>query len=308
MKKLHQKLVETKRKERKAQKGDITKMGNEKKDEQDELKYNLNTFEKSNCQKVYDLFFGYYKNLYNIGEDLSKLTSEELNDDIILPAKKIFYLGKNYGIIDNEDIIGHKEDLLWLHEFYFIIKKVENCEKEKKNLEKTFISFKRLYNTYASDHMDGEGIDLLLEVFKNITHQYETINIHIEIFLTNLKMEKEQLDVLKYILKENNSKFYKDLFPIFDEIFSGEIENKFKFRETNSEHYYGFLSEDFKEENDDRVKNVDDLQEMLFYYFETKIMKVLNEKQNNYQNNNQNNNQNYLESIAEYFRNFIYYL
>ena len=343
IKKNIQKLVETKRKERKAEKGDITKIGNDKKEKKivnktliinpkeekipqnmkkleakilsDDLKYNLNTFEKSNCQKVYDLFFGYYKNLFNIGEDLSKLTSEELNDDIILPAKKNFYLGKNYGIIDNEDIIGHKEDLLWLHEFYFIIKKVENCEKEKKNLEKTFISFKRLYNTYASDHMDGEGIDLLLEVFKNITHQYETINIHIEIFLTNLKMETEKKDVLNYILNENNSKFYKDLFPIFDEVFSVEIGNKFNFRDTKSENYYAFPSKEFKEVNDNCVKN-EDLQEMLFFYFETKIMKELNEKQEENQKyienirekQKQKDNQNYLESIAEHFRNILNHL
>ena len=327
IKKNIQNLVKINRKGRKPEKSIITKINTQKKEKEianktliikrlenkipemkkkleikslfDQLKYNLNIFEKSNSEEVYNLFFKFYIELYNIGEDLSKLTSEEINDDIINLANKIFYLGKNCGIIDNEEIKRYKEDILWLHEYNYMIKKVENFKGEKKNYVKTFASFQKLYNNYKNNEIDVGGIvNLLDDVFKNIIHKYEEVNIYIEIFLTNLKMKTKKNELLNYILGEGNSKFYKDLFPIFDEIFSGEIENKFKFRETKSEHYYGFLSEDFKEDNDDHVKNVDDLQEMLFYYFETKIMKVLKEKQNNYQNNNQNNNQNYLESIA----------
>ena len=177
---------------------------------------------------------------------------------------------------------------------------IEIFKKEKKNFENVFKAFKKIYNTYQNEFSEIRNLNALLKDLKGIMDKYGTNYIYIEIFLTNFEMKRRKKELLNYILNKKKSILYGDLFPIFDEIFSGEIENKFKFRDTKSKHYYGFLSETYQVVNDKCVSNEDNLGEMLFFYFETKIMNDLNKKQEE--------NQNYLESIAEYFRNFLDYL
>jgi len=86
--------------------------------------------------------------------------------------------------------------------------------------------------------------------------------------------------LLTFMLDEKYSFLYGDMFPIFDKIFSEEIKEKFKFINTKDLNYYEFNSEEFSEINNlCRNNQKDDLGEMLFFYFESKIMNELNKNQ-----------------------------
>ena len=289
-----EKLQETIQKEKEINKiSEIKNLSNQ-------LLFNFNISENSNVKNLYESFFNFYKNLYDIGEDLSKLTLEEITNDIIYFANKFFYLGKNFGIIDNNQMNEYKEDILLLHAFNFMMKIIGIFKKEKKNYEETFLAFKKLYNINQNNMIDVEALNNLLEALKDILPKYGTNYIYIEIYLTNLEMKCKKREILNYLLDKNNSKFYGDLFPILDNIFSNEIITKFNFKDTKSEHYFEFISELFKEVNDNCSNNEDGLGEMLFFYFESKIMNELTIKQEE--------NQKYIEHIAEHFRNYVDFL
>ena len=183
---------------------------------------------------------------------------------------------------------------------------IEIFKKEKKNFENVFKAFKKIYNTYQNEFSEIRNLNALLKGLKGIMDKYGTNYIYIEIFLTNFEMKRRKKELLNYILNKKNSILYGDLFPILDKIFADEIIyklnklNKLNFKDTNSAHYFDFISETYQVVNDKCVSNEDNLGEMLFFYFETKIMNDLNKKQEE--------NQKYIENISEHFRNYLEHL
>ena len=259
-----------------------------------ELLYNFNIIENSD-NKLYESYINFYREFYNIGINLSQLSLEEINDNLIPLSYKYFYLGKNLGIIDNTE---NKDDIPFLQEFNFMLQIIELFKKEKSNYVTFFMAFKEIYNNCQQNNLDKGELNSLLEVLKNIIPKYGTNYIYIEIFLMNFEMKCSKMMLLTFMLDEKYSFLYGDMFPIFDKIFSEEIKEKFKFINTKDLNYYEFNSEEFSEINNlCRNNQKDDLGEMLFFYFESEIMNQLNK--------NQKKNPRYIESKNEQLKNFV---
>ena len=112
-------------------------------------------------------------------------------------------------------------------------------------------------------------------------------------------MKSPKKEVLKYILDTNNQ-LYGDMLPILDIIFSQEIKEKLNFGDTKKNFYFEFNSSVFEEINIHCLKNRDSLGELIFFYFENKIMNELDkaQKEDVY----------YISKKAKHFRNFVSYL
>ena len=114
------------------------------------------------------------------------------------------------------------------------------------------------------------------------------------------------------MLDKKNNELFGDLFPILDDIFSNEIEEKFKFKDiqnANNKNYFQFNSEIFSEINN-KIENKDTLGQILFFYFENKIMNELDKKQKERENQKQkeNDQRSYIERNLENFRYYLEFL
>ena len=247
----------------------------------EELLYNSYLFENNQENILYSSFFDFYEKLYGIGINLGKLSKQEITNLIISNSNKFYYIGKNLGIIDDNKNNKSLDDILFLQQFNFIIHIIEIYKKSTKiNYVKAFASVKNMFENNRQNKFDEEELDNLMGVLKEFIPNYETNYIYIEIFLMNLE-KKNKKDLVKYMLDKKNDKLYEDMFPIFDNIFSQDINKKIAFRniEENA-NYFEFISEVIDEIKIIYKKNKDiNLGEMIFFYFENKMMNELNKKQ-----------------------------
>ena len=246
---------------------------NETKKLSDEILYNSNWNEKLNENKLNKLFFKFYEKIFNIGDKLEQISLREINDDIVSLFKKIFYLETNLGIINDNSLL--------MQEFIFVINIIDFYKKkEKNNYINIFSTFNKIYTSLnlLDNEPDQNFLDLkiLVKTMKEILPEYNTDYVYIEIFLINFEMKIKKIEIVKYLLdKELKSEKYGELFPILDNLFSVELKEKFKFNDTKTENYYQFNSEIFSEINSKCEESKDSLEEMLFFYFESKIMEEL---------------------------------
>ena len=247
----------------------------------EDLLYNSYLFENNQENILYSSFFDFYEKLYGIGINLGKLSKQEITNLIISNSNKLYYIGKNLGIIDDNKNNKSLDDILFLQQFNFIIHIIEIYKKSTKiNYVKAFASVKNMFENNRQNKFDEEELDNLMGVLKEFIPNYETNYIYIEIFLMNLE-KKNKKDLVKYMLDKKNDKLYEDMFPIFDNIFSQDINKKIAFRniEENA-NYFEFISEVIDEIKIIYKKNKDiNLGEMIFFYFENKMMNELNKKQ-----------------------------
>ena len=278
-----------------------------------EILYNSIIFENNKDHGLYTLFFQFYTELFKIGLNLAIFNQKEIVSDFIYPSKKVFYIGKNLGIIDNNQMNANKDDLLLIKEFNFVINIIKTFGKIlKKNYVSIFTVFEKLLAENHKQDMDIEDLDNLLKVLKEIISKYDTNYIYIVIFLINLKMINNKKELLNYMLDKKNNELFGDLFPILDDIFSNEIEEKFKFKDiqnANNKNYFQFNSEIFSEINN-KIENKDTLGQILFFYFENKIMNELDKKQKERENQKQkeNDQRSYIERNLENFRYYLEFL
>ena len=156
----------------------------------DEIFYNSCILENNEQNKFNNLFFDFYFKLFNIGINFAQLSLQEITNDIIYLSKKNFYIGKNFGIIDNIQIYDKKDTLL-LQEFIFIIHSIEVFGKnEKKNYVKIFMEFKKIFNNMKQNVFDDKQLNNIIEVLKDIIPKYNTNYIYIEIFLKKILKSK----------------------------------------------------------------------------------------------------------------------
>ena len=268
-----------------------------------EILYYSKIFENNSYHDhaLYSLFFQFYAELFKIGINSANFTLDEIVNDIIYPSNIIFYIGKNLGIIDNIQTSQNKDDLLLIKEFHFVkyIKLYRKITKE--NYVNTFIIFEKLFSDFQQNLMDIEDLDYLFHFLKEIIFKYDTNYIYIEIFLLNLEMINIKKEVLNYILDKTNIELFGDLFPILDKIFYDAINDKFSFRGIqNNKNYFQFNSDIFSEINNNCIKNEDTLGEMVFFYFENKVMNELNKKEKE--------ERNYIERNIENLRYYLQFL
>ena len=145
-----------------------------------------------------------------------------------------------------------------------------------------------------------------MKVLKEIIFKYDTNYIYVEIFLINLEMIEKKRELINYMLNKKNIELFGDLFPMLDNIFSKTIKDKFDFKgiqdNNNNKNYFQFNSDIFYEINNNCIINENSLGELLFFYFENKIMNELNKKQK------EKEKENYFERNAENFRYYIDFL
>ena len=258
----------------------------------DEILYNSNLIENNNEKDLNKLFLDFYEKIFNIGEKLEQLSLKEIYNDIVSLFKKIFNLEKNIGIAN--------DDILVIEEFIFVINIIDFYKKfEIVNYKNTFSVFKKIYNNAKQNFMDEGDVKILVKTLKEIIPEYNTDYIYIEIFLINLEMNIKKEEIVKYILNEEiKPENYGELFPILDNLFSLDLKEKFKFNQTKSENYFQFNSEIFSEINYKCKLSKNSLGEMLFFYFESKIMEELTK--NKEKNKNDKNMYEYLKDFIDY--------
>ena len=264
-----------------------------------EILYYSRIFENNENHGLFENFFLFYDELFKLGINLAVLTQNEIVNYIIPLSNKYFYLGKNLGIIDN----NQKNDdlLLLLKEFNFIIDIIEVFGKvSKKNYVNAFDVFKNIFKNSQENKLDIGDLVNIFEYLNDIKYELKNY-IYIEIFLINLDiMKNNKKELLTYIL-DKNTKLVGDLFPILENIFFDDIDKKLNFTNIqNNPNYFQFNSDVFGEIN--KHINEDSLGEMIFFYFENKIMKELNARLN------QNENINYLSRNLDNFRYYVEFL
>ena len=287
--------------------------GNENKKEINQLKEKIKIlssevfyysciFENKNGHDLYKYFFQFYTELFKIGINLAKLSLNEIANDVVSLSNKIFNIGKNLDIIDNNQLNEYKYDLLLIKEFNFVIDLLESFGKiSKTNYVNIFILFEKIFNDSQQYGLDKEDFVNLLNALKDIIGKYETNYIYIEIFLINFEIINKKTQILNYIFDKKNINLFEGMLPILNKIFSNDITEKLNFKDIQyNKYYFQFRTDVFYEINNNCIINEDSLGEMVFFYFENKIMNEFEKREKE--------DGNFIEKNIDNFRYYVEFL
>jgi len=234
----------------------------------------IKTNEKNN---LYTKYIDLYLKIFEINYGFAKLSNKEFFDEVIPLLNSIYINGISLGLMDDIQN-NNKKELILISEFIDINEAFLRRKQSKGLFIKLMDAFNELYK--VKDSKDLQILEYLDNVFTLINEniKYKNgINLLIELLIKeNKKLEKSK-DFFGFILK--HKMLYKDLAPIINEILKEDLAPNFRF-----EGDIKFKNELFNKMSETCKDNID-FEEMILYYFETKIINILNEKYNKVKGN-----------------------
>ena len=228
-------------------------------------------------QKFNNFFWETFKNIHKY----EILSEKEFYEDILLAMKKIFltFVGTNFFKKDNNDdkeiyLIYELYEILEIYKKYHLIKKYQINNIIEKILECKENENEENINTGNIEHLFGE----LEENLKGKNF----FNLPIKILLIEEKIKSDEqfnFKIIDYILRKDNKHLLNYSIPLFDKIFKEEIISKIKLDEENNDitQFDNYSLNQIEKE----LKNEKDLEEILLFYFESKLFKIIFGKNKN---------------------------
>ena len=235
----------------------------------------IKTDEKNNLYKKYiDLFI----RIFEINYGFAKLSNKEFFDEVISLSNKIYINGISLGLMDDIQN-NNKKELILISEFINISKVFFKRKESKGIFIKLMDAFNNLYK--VKDSKDLQILEYLDNVFTLINEnvKYKNgINLLIELLIKENKKLDKSKDFIDFILKHKI--LYKDLAPIINDILQEDLTSKLRFEEGEIK-----FNNELLNKMNETCKDEIDFEEMILFYFETKIMNILNEKYNKVKGN-----------------------
>ena len=230
----------------------------------------IKTDEKNNLYKKYiDLFL----RIFEINYGFAKLRNKEFFDEVIYLIIKIYMNGISLGLMDDIQN-NNKKELILISEFFDISKAFLQRHKSKGIFFKLMNAYNNLYKVKDSKDLQIlENLDNVFTLINDNIPYKNGINLLIELLIKeNKKLEKSK-DFIDFILKHKI--LYKDLAPIINDILKEDLAHKLRFEDGEIE-----FNNELLNKMNETCKDEIDFEEMILFYFETKIINILNEKYN----------------------------
>ena len=249
-------------------------------------------------------FYNFFKNLFEKNFGFATLKNE-FNDKIINYSKNIFMNNVEFDLLKEEKIY------ILISEFFDVL---EQLEKNGRASEKIIFSLLQIMNEFQSNFEQDKLGNILTDLFSLIKEnikEEEYINLLIKLLIKEAikgnKNQKIYTDLLKLIFPKNNITKYEflfdDLSPFIDIILGKDFTECLNL-DSNSEN--NTIKIIFRSSCFSVLENIygnkNKIEEMLLFYFETKISTLLN----NYNENNDLFNE--YSRKHKYLEHFLFYL
>ena len=223
-------------------------------------------------QKFTQFFWDTFKNIHKY----EILPEKGFYEDILLFMKKIFLasVGINYFKKENNDkiiyLIYEFYEILEIYKKYHLIKKLEISNIMEKIIECKEKDNEDIANTESLEH-------LLSEIEENLKGK-NLFNLPINILLMHekIKNDNEQYNtkIIDIILRDDNKHLLNDAIPLIDKLFNKEITSRINLDEEVHNNIAQFSN--FSLNQIDKKCNASkDLEELLLFYFESKLTKII---------------------------------
>ena len=230
--------------------------------------------------KYYNFFWEMFMNI----NKYDSLSNKQFYEEIIIRALKVFLSGVGINYFQSEN--NRKNDLYLIYEFYEILELYKKYNLLSK--EKLFKIIQKLVD--YKENENGEAINII----RNIENIFIEIGENIQkksisnLFIKILSLEKNIINtdefnhkLIVFTFRNDNNFLFNDIIPFLDEIFKEDIKRKINVLDDfNENHKYINFSESKYDpiekalNNSKEPKITKDLEEVILYYFESKIMYI----------------------------------
>jgi hypothetical protein len=245
-----------------------------------------------------------------------KLSNKQFYEKIMIQSLKIFLSGVGINYFKNEN--NNKKDMYLIYVFFEIFglyKKYNLLNKEK--LFKIIQNLIELKNNEDKEPINIIGCieNLFNEIEENIQKKYVS-NLFIRILClekNKIGLEEFNHKLVNFSFRNDNNFLVNDIIPFLDEIFKEKLESKINlgddvFYENNKfisfqESIYEPIEKMLNNSKEPQIAK--DLDELILYYFESKLSYIFSVFKNKFENKRdfyQN------ENIKNYLRNSLFFL
>ena len=239
--------------------------------------------------EIYKSFIQFFLKIIETNHGFAKLNDNEFFKEIISLANKIYLNGINLCLFDEPEE-KYKKELILISQLNDVLKTFINQRKIKKGI--FFRLLEKFQDCIKKKDLEVkiiiESLDNLLTEMNNNIEKIKLINLYIELFIKERKLIENDAELINFILRDGNSNFYylyNNLIPIINEIFQDELKSKLNFEINNNNENYAIFNSNYLTKINEKIKDSKDLEELLLFYFETKIINSLNKKYNKEKNN-----------------------
>ena len=239
-------------------------------------------------EKYLDYFMELFKNI----NKYEPLSNKQFYEEIILLSMKIFLSGMGINYFKTEN--NNKNDIYLIYEFFDILelyKKYNVLSKQKlfKIIEK-LLEYK--------ENQDGEIVDIIgsienifNEIGENIQKKSSS-NLLIKLLCfekNKINLNEFNHKLIEFTFRNDNNFLFNDIMPFLDEIFNEDITIKLSIGDDMREIALNFQDVIYNPiekvlNNSKEPKIAKDLEELILYYFESKINYIFSKYKNNLEN------------------------
>ena len=263
-------------------------------------------------EKLKTFFWETFKNIgkYNV------LSEKDFYEDILISMTKIFLAanGTNFFKIENNN-----KEIYLIYEFYDILE----IYKKYHLINKFYLNklIERLLECKESENKENtniiESIDhLFIQLQENENYQKKDLSTSFIKILVQEKIKQDNDDfstkIINLFLRDDYKYLLNDSMPLLDQIFKEDIESKININERNDDNITEFNNFILKE-IEKKCKDSKDFEELILYYFESKINIIFNRNKQNldstdniYQNESMKSYLNQCLNFLESDKNEIY--
>ena len=249
-------------------------------------------------KELYESYIQFFIKILKTNHNFASLRNNEFFEEIIKRVIKIYINGINLGLLENLENSNNKKEIILFSQFYDVIKfYIDKRKIQKGILFKIIDQFLESYNARDQEEQ------LIVSIFRNLLtrindvdfkeNKEKTNNLIIDLFIKEKHLVSNELELTDLIFNDGNSNFYylySDLAPYINELFKKDLESKLNFENNNVDENETnklviFNLGAFRTINI-KIEKRKDLEELILYYFEAKIINTFNKK---FCNENRNN-------------------
>ena len=235
-------------------------------------------------QKYKNFFFEIFKNISKY--DIDILTEKEFYEEIISTMTKLFLSGMGINISKKEN--NNNKEIYLINEFFEVLeiyKKYHIINKSQINkVIERFMELKKYEEGEEKNIINSiDNLFIFISSEENLQKKAIT-NLLIKLIVQEkIKNENEgfNLKIIDFIMRDDYNYLLNDSLPILDEIFKEEIISKMEINNQSILNNFPYFNNYSLNQIDKKCNTSKDFEELILYYFESKLTLIFNKIKNN---------------------------
>ena len=259
--------------------------------------------------KFNNSYYNFFLDIFNNIAKYDSLSNKQFYEEVIIVSMKIFLSGVGINYFKNEN--NQENDIYLIYEFFEILEMYKKYNLlSKKNL---FKIIEKIIEYQKNE--DGEAINIIGSIenlFTEIGENMQKKSIS-PLFIKLLCMEKNKVNInefnhklIEFTFRNDNNYLFNDIIPLLDEFFKEDIKSKVNILDYfDDKNKYIYFPESIYEpiekalNNPKEPKITKDLEEIILYYFESKISYIFSKIKKEFENKSDFYKNEYMESILK---------